>query len=81
MSFILKNSKKGNEKHQASHLTEAQYIDHLFGRVQRLVLAELKRKWHIIVDTSFLLDMESRKDLKQLEGSKETRMIIPITVI
>ena len=81
MSLILKNSKKGNAKHQASHLWEAHYIDHLFGRVQRLVLAELKRKWRIIVDTSSLLDMESRKDLKQLEGIKETRMIIPITVI
>lgn len=81
VSFFLKNSNKSIENHRASHLSEVHNIDHGFGRVQHVVVAESKRKWHIVVDTGCLLDIESRQALKQLEGIKGTRLIIPRIVI
>eukprot|EP00249_Psilotum_nudum_P008045 c21006_g1_i2 orf=58-2034(+) len=38
-------------------------------------------QWHILVDTVCLMDDESFRSLKQLEGIKETRLIIPNIVI
>ncbi|KAL6007694.1 hypothetical protein ACLOJK_033195 [Asimina triloba] len=44
-------------------------------------LGEGKRKWNMVVDTSTLLDEESRKSLKLLEGLKGTHLIIPRMVV
>jgi NAD(P)H-hydrate repair Nnr-like enzyme with NAD(P)H-hydrate dehydratase domain len=35
------------------------------------------RKWHLVVDTNCFLDADALKCLKQLEGIRETRIIIP----
>ncbi|XP_059631909.1 FHA domain-containing protein PS1 [Cornus florida] len=40
-----------------------------------------KRKWNIIVDTTCLLNKESRKALQLLQGLKGTQLIIPRIVI
>lgn len=81
VGFLLKNSNKSIENHRVSHLSEVHNIDHGYGRDQHLAPPETKRKWHIVVDTGCLLDMESRQALKQLEGIKGTRLIIPRIVI
>ncbi|CAM6012316.1 unnamed protein product [Sphagnum balticum] len=39
------------------------------------------RKWHLVVDTNCLLDADALKCLKQLEGIRETRIIIPKIVV
>jgi hypothetical protein len=38
---------------------------------------ERKRSWDLVVDTSSLLNKESRKALQLLQGLKRTRLIIP----
>ncbi|XP_058088231.1 FHA domain-containing protein PS1 [Magnolia sinica] len=44
-------------------------------------LGEGKKKWNMVVDTSCLLNEESRRSLKLLEGLKGTHLIIPRMVI
>jgi len=41
------------------------------------ITAERKRSWDLVVDTSSLLNKESRKALQLLQGLKGTRLIIP----
>lgn len=49
--------------------------------VRRLKLSdnplEVRRQWHIVVDTNCLLDADSLKALKQVEGIREVHLIIP----
>ncbi|RHN81552.1 putative peptidylprolyl isomerase [Medicago truncatula] len=45
------------------------------------ISAERKRSWDLVVDTSSLLNKESRKALQLLQGLKRTRLIIPQSVI
>ncbi|KAJ0232784.1 PIN domain-containing protein [Hirschfeldia incana] len=40
-----------------------------------------KMKWTIVLDTSSLLDKESRKPLHLLQGLKGTHLVIPLTVL
>ncbi|XP_021895984.1 FHA domain-containing protein PS1 isoform X2 [Carica papaya] len=42
---------------------------------------EAKRSWTIIVDTTSLLDKESRKSLKLLQGLRGTELVVPRMVI
>ncbi|CAM6083421.1 unnamed protein product [Calypogeia fissa] len=42
---------------------------------------EIRRQWHIVVDTNCLLDADSLKALKQLEGIREVDVIIPKIVV
>ncbi|XP_011624389.1 FHA domain-containing protein PS1 isoform X1 [Amborella trichopoda] len=42
---------------------------------------EVKKKWHMVVDSSSLINDESRRSLKLLEGLKGTHLIIPRMVI
>ncbi|XP_077247592.1 forkhead-associated (FHA) domain-containing protein [Tasmannia lanceolata] len=44
-------------------------------------IGETKRKWNMVVDTSCLLNEESRRSLKLLEGLRGTHLIIPKMVI
>ncbi|XP_076887577.1 uncharacterized protein LOC143537764 [Bidens hawaiensis] len=40
-----------------------------------------KKKWTMVVDTSSLLDLKSLKHMKLLEGIKQTRLVVPKTVV
>eukprot|EP01018_Ginkgo_biloba_P032762 Gb_11552 [translate_table: standard] len=63
------------------HSIQVHSVDQVRGQVQHLNLAESKTKWHMVVDTGCLIDDESRQALKQLEGIKGTRLIIPKIVV
>ncbi|KAG0617663.1 hypothetical protein M758_4G006100 [Ceratodon purpureus] len=54
-------------------------LDSLFGNLK--LGGEKRCQWHIVVDTNCLLDTDALKSLKQLEGIRETRIVIPKIVL
>lgn len=63
------------EAHHVS-LVQVKNLDQLFRRLA-LTNVEEKRQWHMVVDTSCLLQPDSLKVFRQLEGNKDIRVIIP----
>lgn len=54
-------------------------LDSLFDKLK--LGGELRCQWHVVVDTNCLLDTDALKSLKQLEGIRETRIIVPQIVL
>lgn len=56
-------------------------LDQLLRRLKLADSIEGRKQWHAVIDTNCLLDFESLKALKQLEGIKEVSVIIPKIVV
>ncbi|KAJ7145219.1 hypothetical protein O6H91_22G010000 [Diphasiastrum complanatum] len=59
----------------------AETMDQMMRKLKVSDSGDPHTKWHIIVDTNCLLEVESLNALKQLEGIRETRIIIPKIVV
>ncbi|KAJ7973949.1 FHA domain-containing protein PS1 [Quillaja saponaria] len=80
---LLVNS-SGNSRQKTSIPYSATRSSSSINQTQNLdqkITGEQKRNWAMVVDTSALLNKESRKSLKLLQGLKGTRLIIPRMVI
>ncbi|KAH7298490.1 hypothetical protein KP509_25G046100 [Ceratopteris richardii] len=58
-----------------------QNLDYMIQRLKGMSRLQAHHEWHIIIDSTCLLDPKSFKSLKRLEGMKEVRVIIPQIVI
>ncbi|RWR72319.1 FHA domain-containing protein PS1 [Cinnamomum micranthum f. kanehirae] len=79
----LKLSYEMKSKKQTSENQKRIRPDMMNQSVDQAVLkaGQSKRKWYMVVDTSCLLNEESRRSLKLLEGIKGTQLLIPRMVI
>ncbi|KAL3700929.1 hypothetical protein R1sor_018951 [Riccia sorocarpa] len=59
----------------------AENLDQLLRRLKLADSIEGRKQWHAVIDTNCLLDAESLKALRQLEGIKEVSVIIPKIVV
>ncbi|KAL2650610.1 hypothetical protein R1flu_018738 [Riccia fluitans] len=67
-------------RHQ-KYCPTAENLDQLLRRLKLADSIEGRKQWHAVIDTNCLLDAESLKALKQLEGIKEVSVIIPKIVV
>lgn len=58
-----------------------QNLDYMLQKLKGMGRSEAHHEWHMVVDTTCLMDPDSFKSLKLLEGIKEVRLIIPQIVI
>eukprot|EP00250_Pteridium_aquilinum_P033135 c5232_g1_i1 orf=313-2619(+) len=58
-----------------------QNLDYMLQKLKGATRSEPRHEWHMVVDTTCLMDPNSFKCLKLLEGIKEVRLIIPQIVI
>lgn len=58
-----------------------QNLDLMLRKLKGVARSEPRRAWHIVADITCFLDSSSFQSLKQLEGLREVRLIIPKIVI
>ncbi|MCO5569778.1 hypothetical protein L7F22_023493 [Adiantum nelumboides] len=58
-----------------------QNLDYMLQKLKGMAQLEPHHEWHMVVDSTCLLDPRSFKSLQLLEGVKEVRLIIPQIVV
>lgn len=76
-SFVLLDLQGNSYSCFVFNLKQVQNLDYMLQKLKGMGRSEAHHEWHMVVDTTCLMDPDSFKSLKLLEGIKEVRLIIP----